>query len=110
MASAGVMVGFAYAKEWPASCHGPSDVDSGPIIPILEVSAGSSGLAFVVAASFGDATYLRTLTTTLNFAGFPRREQDGLKYCASNQVGDAVMFYAMTIGPAWDQVKSGGKK
>src|SRR5439155_867256 len=48
------LFGFGYAREWPAQWKGSADVDSGPIIPGLEASAGSSGLAFVGASAFGD--------------------------------------------------------
>jgi hypothetical protein len=93
--------GFGSAREWPASWHGPADIDSGPIIPVLNISAGSSGLALVGAAAFGDDDYLAKLAATLDFAAFPKRERGDLKYCASNQVGDAVMLYATVLGPLW---------
>lgn len=100
------LLGFGYAREWPASYKGPADVDSGPIIPVLEASAGSSGLALVGASAFADTAYLRKLIASLNLAGFPRTEGDALRYCASNQVGDAVMLYALTLGPAWAKVEA----
>jgi len=93
--------GFGSAREWPASWNGPADIDSGPIIPVLNISAGSSGLALVGAASFRDDDYLASLTETLDFAAFPKRKRGELKYCASNQVGDAVMLYAAVLGPLW---------
>jgi hypothetical protein len=93
--------GFGSAREWPASWHGPADIDSGPIIPVLNISAGSSGLALVGAAAFGDDEYLAKLAATLDFAAFPKGERGELQYCASNQVGDAVMLYATVLGPLW---------
>jgi len=95
--------GFGSGREWPASWHGPADIDSGPIIPVLNISAGSSGLALVGAAAFGDDDFLGSLVATLDFAAFPKREGGRLKYCASNQVGDAVMLYAAVLGPLWEQ-------
>ncbi|MBI4026419.1 MAG: hypothetical protein HY360_15650 [Verrucomicrobia bacterium] len=100
------LMGFGFAREWPVSYKGPADVDSGPIIPVLEISAGSSGLALVGASSFGDTAYLRKLITSLNLAGFPKTEKGALRYCASNQVGDAVMLYALTLGPVWKRVEA----
>lgn len=99
------VLGFGYAREWPRSWQGPADVDSGPIIPVLDASAGSSGLALVGAAAFGDDAFLKELLTSLNYGGFPSRRQGELKYCASNPVGDAVMLYALVLGPAWDEVR-----
>jgi hypothetical protein len=101
------ILGFGYAREWPASWVGHMDVDSGPVIPVLGVSAGSSGLAFAGASAFRDEAFLSSLLTTLNFAGFPSRRGAALKYCASNQVGDAVLLYAAVLGPLWRKVKEG---
>ena len=99
--------GFGSAREWPATWHGPADIDSGPIIPGLNISAGSSGLALVGAASFGDDAFLSSLVATLDFAAFPEQKAGELKYCASNQVGDAVMLYAAVLGPLWEKAGAG---
>jgi len=104
---AGRLCGFGFAREWPASWRGAMDVDSGPIIPVLGISAGSSGLALVGARSFDDADFFRALLTSLDFAGFPIREDGTLKYGASNQVGDSVMLYALVLGPVWDRILAG---
>lgn len=101
------ILGFGFAREWPAAHKGATDVDSGPIVPLLEVSAGSSGLAFVAAASFHDDAYLRELQTTLDFAAFPIEKGGRLAYAASNQVGDAVVLYALSLGPIWDALRDG---
>jgi hypothetical protein len=98
------LLGFGYAREWPRSWENQMDVDSGPVVPILEASAGSSGLAFLGAAAFGDRDFLRGLVSSLNFAGFPIEKKDSLRYCASNQLGDAVLLYSMTTGPIWKKV------
>lgn len=102
-----ITLGFGYAHEWPASWHGPADIDSGPIIPVFNISAGSSGTAFVAATAFGDEVFLRSLAATLDFAAFPSRTAGRLKYCASNQVGDATLLYAATLGPIWEKVRAG---
>ncbi len=104
-----VTLGFGYAHEWPASWPDDANVDSGPIIPVFDVSAGSSGMAFIGASSFRDDQFLGSLAATLDFAGFPSRTGGRLKYCASNQVGDAALLYAATLGPLWDKVEMGKK-
>ena len=101
-----ITCGFGYAHEWPETWHGPMDIDSGPIIPVFKISAGSSGMAFIGATSFKDDKYLSALAATLDFAAFPSRKKGALKYCASNQVGDAAMLYAATLGPLWEKVNS----
>jgi hypothetical protein len=101
--------GFAWSREWPASWNGPMDIDSGPVIPVLEISAGASGMAFIGASSFGDADYLTALAATLDFSAFPSAKEGRLKYCASNQVGDAALLYATVLGPLWEKATHGGK-
>jgi hypothetical protein len=99
-----VTLGFSYGLEWPASWQGPMDVDSGMVVPGLGVSAASSGMAFIAAASFHDWEFLRALAGTLDMAGFPARNHGRLKYCASNQVGDAAVLYASVLGPLWERI------
>jgi hypothetical protein len=101
----GNLLGFGFAREWPRSSEGPADIDSGPIVPLLGASPGSSGLALVGAAAFGDRDYFAELCASLNFAAFPVEEDGTLRFAASNQVGDAVMLYAMVLGPLWREVK-----
>ena len=98
-----ITLGFGYAHEWPASWHGQADIDSGPVIPVFNISAGSSGMAFIAASAFEDDKFLSSLAATLEFAAFPARKAGGLKYCASNQVGDAALLYAATLGPLWQK-------
>lgn len=99
------LLGFGYALEWPASWQGPRDIDSGPVVPLLEASPSSSGLGLMAAAAFDDARSTRALLTTLRYAGFPARRQGGLSYLGANGVGEAVILYAMTLGPLWREVE-----
>jgi hypothetical protein len=98
-----VLLGFGYGAEWPASWQGPRDIDSGMVIPGFEVSAGSSGMAFMGAATFRDWDFLKALNATLDMAAFPSHKGGKLKYCASNQVGDAALLYAAVLGPLWER-------
>ena len=104
-----ITLGFGYAHEWPKSWNGPADIDSGPIIPVFNISAGSSGMALIGASAFHDDRFLSSLAATLDFAAFPSRDNGRLKYCASNQVGDAALLYAATLGPMWEKLKPSGK-
>jgi hypothetical protein len=57
----------------------------------------------MAAASFHDGRYLQALATTLDMAAFPSRKSGQLKFCASNQVGDAALLYAAVLGPLWER-------
>ena len=101
-----ITLGFGYAHEWPATWKGPANIDSGPVIPVFKISAGSSGMAFIGASAFDDEPFLKSLTSTLDFAAFPSKKSGRLKYCASNQVGDAAFLYAATLGPLWEKIEA----
>jgi len=100
----GSFLGFGYSREWPRGQEGTMDIDSGPVVPVLEASASASGLAVMAAAAFGDDSYLEKLMTSLQFAGFSTEKNGKLRFTASNQVGDSVLLYAMTEGPLWQEV------
>ncbi|MDB6053403.1 MAG: hypothetical protein JWN25_926 [Verrucomicrobiales bacterium] len=99
------VLGFGYGVEWPSSWHGSMDVDSGAIVPLLGASAGSSGMALIAAASFHDDGFLQQLLSSLDMAAFPVEKNGQLKYCASNQVGDAALLYASVLGPLWERIR-----
>lgn len=97
--------GFGWASEWSTAGH-LSDVDSGPVIPVLDISPASSGLALVAAAGFGDAHFLGQLTRSLNFSALPTEVGDGMRLALGNQVANAVFAYAFTLGPLWKRAGS----
>ena len=99
------LLGFAWSREWPLSWRDHADVDSGVVIPVLDAGAGASGMAFIAASSFRDDDFLLKLHSSLEFAAFPQRRGREVRYCASNQVGDAVLLYSLVIGPMWDRLK-----
>jgi hypothetical protein len=107
------ILGFGYAREWPKAYVGLADVDSGGVVPILGASPSSSGLALIAAAAFGDQDFYSRLATSLGMVAYPSEKGGMLRYCASNQVGDAAMLYSMVQGPLWDKARSkapaGGK-
>ena len=99
------ILGFGFALEWPPSWKGPRDIDAGQVVPIVQASPSSSGLALVAAASFGDAKFLKALLASLHLGGFPAEQDGTLTFYACNTVGEAVVLYSMTAGPIWTKVK-----
>jgi len=78
-----------------------SQMDSGPIVPVLGASAGASGHAIIGARAFGDEAFLEALVTSLQLGAFPDTDADGLTYRAGAQVADPVLLYALAQGPLW---------
>lgn len=101
------VLGFVVAREWPKG-HGRLDIDSGPVVPVIEASPGSSGLFIVAAAAFSDSDSLSGLLASLELAAFPVNppNQQGRHYAAAGYVGNAAIGYALTFGPMWQRVSS----
>ncbi len=96
--------GFAWSREWPVQLRTGADIDSGVVVPLVDASPSGSGFALVAAAGFGDAPFLRELQTSVGLAAFPIRDGGALHFAASNGVGDAVLLYALTVGPLWREI------
>jgi hypothetical protein len=101
-------LGFAWAREWPASWEGPDDVDSGPTVPLVGANAGSSGMALVAARAFDDQGFVAGLLASLELAGFPIDQAGQRRYAAGNDLADAVLLYAMVQGPLDERARAQG--
>jgi len=99
------LLGFGYALEWPDAARGREDVDSGPTVPLVGANAGASGMALLGAGAFNDTSTLAGLVASLDLAAFPIEDETGLRYAASNAVGDSVLLYALVEGPLWQAVE-----
>lgn len=101
------LFGFGWAHEWPhGSTNARPDIDSGPVVPFLDASAGASGFAILGATAFGDDAYRDALLASLDLVAMPHDDASGRRYLASNRVGDAVLFDALTFGPLLERMKS----
>lgn len=99
------ILGMGYAREWPSGALAVEDVDSGPIVPWLEASPSSSGLALLAARSAHDEDWHTALRASLQVAAFPEEKEGRRKFRLSNAVGDAVILAGLTAGPFWKRVK-----
>ncbi|MEN6415852.1 MAG: hypothetical protein ABFD49_04895 [Armatimonadota bacterium] len=99
------ILGFGYAREWPRGSKAGLDIDSGPIAPLLEISPSSTGLAAIAAGAFDDDEFYQGILASIELGALPVKHHGKLRYGVSNQVGDAVLLYAMTEGPLWNAVQ-----
>lgn len=101
------VLGFTIAREWPEGASHP-DIDSGPVVPLLEASPGSSGLLVVAAAAFDDRATLAGLLSSLELAAFPVEQGGATSYAAAGQIGNAAVFRALSFGPLWQRAAAAG--
>ncbi|MCU0682300.1 MAG: hypothetical protein MUF34_08610 [Polyangiaceae bacterium] len=99
------VLGFVTAREWPAGVSRP-DIDSGPVVPWLEASPGSSGLLLVAAAAFDDRPTLEGLLASLELAAFPIESEGGRRYAAAGSIGNSALVRALGFGPLWRRAAS----
>lgn len=103
------VLGFGLAREWPEKqkvrAGAGADIDSGPIVPLLQASPGASGMALLGATAFGDRDTERDLRRSLNLAAIPQSPRSGeLAYAAAGPMGNAVVLHALTTGPLFRKV------
>jgi hypothetical protein len=94
-------MGLGYAREWPAGYENGVDVDSGPLVPGLEASASSSGLAIAASRAYGDDRWHGQLVGALGAAEAVMTVDPMLAAAADNPVGQAVVQWGLGIGPVW---------
>jgi hypothetical protein len=88
-------LGFLGARELLPGTPGGGDVDSGPIVLDLGVSA--SGFALAGARAFGDAEAYRGLDATAQLFGVPvTRADGGVVHLAGGPLGDAILCATRT--------------
>jgi len=100
----GNLLGFGYAREWPASAVGHLDVDSGPLVPVIDASPSASGFFLLASRAFDDRGNHRRLVRALDAADAVIAMDPEMAAMADNPVGDAVLLYAFTFGPLWAEV------
>lgn len=96
------LLGFGYSREWPHLQLLAADIDSGPVVPFLGLSASASGLALLGAAAFEDVSFYRKLRASLEFGTFPIEGDEGRSYLMAGAIGNPVIFYSTVEGPLWD--------
>ncbi len=81
------------------------DVDSGPLVPVLDASPSSSGFALMASRAYGDHETHQGLVRSLGVADRLVRLLPHMTSVADNGVGDAVLLHALTFGPVWAELE-----
>jgi hypothetical protein len=94
-----MILGFGGVREYPAnSARSGADIDSGPVILGLGVSA--SALALAVARRDGDAVRYRSIFASAWLFGLPAEQGGALRFIAGGAVGDVLLFAVLTASAA----------
>jgi hypothetical protein len=88
---------FGGIREYPRGRDGPGDVDSGPVI--LGISVSATGFALAPARAFGDREAFVALYRTVDLFGLPNGDGDRRRFSTGGPIGNALLLALLTSGP-----------
>lgn len=91
-------LGFGGIREYPDGAFGEGDIDSGPVV--LGVSVSATGFGLAGAKLFHDEGRFVGLSRTAFLFGAPVSHSGGRSYLAGSGLGDAILLAMMTAGSA----------
>jgi len=89
------VAGHGGFREYPHGIDGSGDIDSGPVIAGLGVSASGFGLAG--ARMFGDREAWTAIHRSARTVGLPMQGGDGLWYRTGGAIGNAILLAMTTV-------------
>jgi hypothetical protein len=89
--------GFGAIREYAAGRAGAGDVDSGPVV--LGVSVSATGFALAVARASGRRSSFERLYRTTELFGAPSASGGRLRFLSGGPIGDALLLALLTSGP-----------
>lgn len=91
------LLGFSAIHEYAPGTTGPADIDSGPVVLGISVSATSFGLA--TARSLVNRPLFTRLFRTADLLGLPQRTGSRLRFTTAGATGNALLLAFLTSGP-----------
>jgi hypothetical protein len=91
------LLGFGAFREYPRGTSGTGDIDSGPVVFGLGLSATGFGLAG--ARLFDDREQFRRLYGSAVFAGAPVRRNGEFQFATGGPLGNAILLAMLTALP-----------
>jgi len=89
--------GFGAIREYAPGHAGRGDVDSGPVL--LGVSVSATGFALAPMRAFGNLDAFRALYRTVDLFGLPMRDGDRRRFAIGGPIGNALLLALLTSGP-----------
>jgi len=100
------LLGFGAVREYPPGVDGHGDIDSGPVV--LGVSISATGFGLAASRIHGDAETFESLWSTAYLFGAPVDRDGTRSFALGGPLGDAMMFAVLTAQPArtWSEPRS----
>ncbi|MFD7841401.1 hypothetical protein ACFV4K_00475 [Nocardia sp. NPDC059764] len=91
------VLGFGAIHEYGGGSTGPGDIDSGPVV--LGISVSATAFALAPARAFGNHDVFTRVFRTADLAGLPMRSGDRLRFTNAGAIGNALLLAFLTSGP-----------
>lgn len=91
------VLGFGGIREYPPGQRGFGDIDSGPVI--FGVGLSATGFAIAGARAHDDRETFRALVRTAHLFGAPVDVDDRRTHVTGGPLGDAILLAMLTAGP-----------
>lgn len=91
-------LGFAAVREYEAGSGGRGDIDSGPLVAGLSISA--TGFMLAASRAHRDPVMFASLWATTSLFGAPVDRDGRRNFALGGPLGDALMFALLTARPA----------
>jgi len=92
------LLGFAAMREYPPGVEGRGDIDSGPVL--LGVSISATGFSLAGARIHDDPETFAALWSTAYLFGAPVDHEDTRHFALGGPLGDALIFALVTARPS----------
>lgn len=89
--------GFGAIREYASGHSGRGDVDSGPVV--FGVSVSATGFALAPARAFGQAQIFDRLYRTTHLFGVPVSSSGRMRFATGGPIGNALLLAFLTSGP-----------
>ncbi|WP_109530211.1 MULTISPECIES: hypothetical protein [Nocardia] len=90
-------LGFGAFHEYGDGYDGVGDMDSGPLV--LGISISATGFALAPARSLGQREVFTRVYRTTDLAGLPLRAGDRVRFATGGVIGNALLLAFLTSGP-----------
>jgi hypothetical protein len=88
---------FGGIREYPTDHDGRGDVDSGPVL--LGIGVSATGFALAPARTFGDEEAFTALYRTVDLFGLPSGDGERRRFAVGGPIGNAILLALLTSGP-----------
>jgi hypothetical protein len=95
------VLGFGMVREYPSARDGVGDIDSGPVL--LGVGVSATGFALASARLHHDDALFTRLYRTVQLVGVPLGDTQSRHFMSGGPLGNAIMLAMATATPEWSR-------